>query len=123
MEPIVLVVDDEATVRTLISSTLREHGYRPVEATDGIEALQLTRELRPAAIVLDIELPSLDGTTVLQSLRNHPETSGVPIIGMSGHDIDPADERSFTCFLQKPFSPTDIVFVLAQVAPLVAAGG
>ncbi|HEX6134627.1 MAG TPA: response regulator [Longimicrobiales bacterium] len=121
MGPTVLVVDDEATVRTLISSTLRDHGYRPVEATDGIQALQLTKELRPAAIVLDIELPALDGTTVLQSLRDHPDTRTVPIIGMSGHEIDPADERSFTCFLQKPFSPTDVVFVLAQVAPLMSA--
>ncbi|MBR9989624.1 MAG: response regulator [Gemmatimonadetes bacterium] len=117
MEPLVLVVDDEASVRTLISSSLRDHGYRTTEASDGVDALRLARELRPDAVVLDIELPALDGTNVLQALRSHPETSHVPIIGMSGHDIDPAAERSFTCFLQKPFSPSDVVFVLAQVAP------
>jgi len=120
MEPLVLVVDDEATVRTLISTTLRENGYRPIEAVDGVQALQLTKQLRPAAVVLDVELPALDGTTVLQSLRSDPDTKDVPIIGISGLDIDPADERSFTCFIQKPFSPTDVVFVLAQVAPLVS---
>ena len=70
-----------------------------------------------------VELPALDGKTILHSLRADPELSPVPIIGMSGHDIDPADERSFTCFLQKPFSPEDVVFVLAQVAPLQPAGG
>ena len=117
MEPLVLVVDDEASVRTLISSSLRDHGYRTAEAADGIEALRLTKELRPAAVVLDIELPALDGTTVLQSLRADADTGLVPIIGMSGYEIDPADERSFTCFLQKPFSPSDVVFVLAQVIP------
>ena len=123
MEPVVLVVDDEVQVRTLIAGALREHGYRAAEAEDGTTALRLIRDLRPAAVVLDIELPNLDGTSILQALRSHPELAGVPVIGMSGYDIDPADERSFTCFLQKPFSPADVVFVLAQVAPLVPAGG
>ena len=85
-----------------------------------MEALRLAKEKHPAAVVLDIELPALDGTTVMQALRADPETTHLPIIGMSGHDIDPADERSFTCFLQKPFSPSDVVFVLAQVAPASA---
>lgn len=120
MEPMVLVVDDEASVRSLISNSLRDHGYRIMEAADGVDALRLAKELLPAAVVLDIELPALDGTTVMQALRSDPETSQVPIIGMSGHEIDPADERSFTCFLQKPFSPSDVVFVLAQVAPVSA---
>jgi CheY-like chemotaxis protein len=120
MEPMVLVVDDEDAVRTLICSSLRDHGYRITEAADGVEALRLAKDLRPAAVVLDIELPALDGTTVLQALRANPDTQRVPIIGMSGYDIDPADERSFTCFLQKPFSPSDVVFVLAQIAPLKA---
>jgi CheY-like chemotaxis protein len=120
MEPMVLVVDDEASVRTLISGSLRDHGYRIIEAGDGVDALRMAKEMRPAAVVLDIELPALDGTTVMQALRADPNTNYVPIIGMSGHDIDPADERSFTCFLQKPFSPSDVVFVLAQVAPVSA---
>jgi CheY-like chemotaxis protein len=118
MEPMVLVVDDEASVRSLISSSLRDHGYRIVEAGDGVTALRMARELKPAAVVLDVELPALDGTTVLQSLRSDPEMGLLPIIGMSGYDIDPAAERSFTCLLQKPFSPSDVVFVLAQVAPV-----
>lgn len=118
MEPMVLVVDDEASVRSLISGSLRDHGYRIIEAGDGVDALRKAKEMRPAAVVLDIELPALDGTTVMQALRADPNTNYVPIIGMSGHDIDPADERSFTCFLQKPFSPSDVVFVLAQVAPV-----
>lgn len=122
MEPMVLVVDDESSVRSLISNSLRDHGYRTVEAADGVDALRMARELRPDAVVLDIELPALDGTTILQSLRSHPDTQLVPIIGMSGYEIDPADERSFTCFLQKPFSPSDVVFVLAQVAPVGRPG-
>ena len=117
MEPMVLVVDDEASVRTQISESLRDHGYRITEADDGENALRLVKELRPDAVVLDIELPSLNGNSVLESLRSDPETGRLPIIGMSGYDIDPAAERSFTCFLQKPFSPSDVVFVLAQVAP------
>lgn len=121
MEPMVLVVDDESSVRSLISNSLRDHGYRTIEAADGVDALRMARELRPDAVVLDIELPALDGTTILQSLRSHPDTQLVPIIGMSGYEIDPADERSFTCFLQKPFSPSDVVFVLAQVAPVAGS--
>jgi CheY-like chemotaxis protein len=117
MDPTVLVVDDEASVRSLIVNSLRDHGYRILEAADGVEALRIAKDKRPDAVVLDIELPALDGTTVLQALRSHPDTGSLPIIGMSGKDIDPADERSFTCFLQKPFSPSDVVFVLAQVVP------
>jgi CheY-like chemotaxis protein len=123
MEPVVLVVDDESSVRTLIASALREHGYRTVEAADGTTALRLIKELRPAAVVLDVELPNLYGTSVLHAIRGHKQLASVPIIGMSGYEIDPADERSFTCFLQKPFSPSDVVFVLAQIAPLPSTAG
>lgn len=123
MEPLVLVVDDEATVRSLISSSLRDHGYRIVEAGDGVDAVRLTKELHPEAVILDVELPALDGTDVLHALRSDPVTDHVPIIGMSGHELDPADERRFTCFLHKPFSPSDVVFVLAQVAPVSVNAG
>jgi CheY-like chemotaxis protein len=123
MEPMVLVVDDEAVVRTLISNSLRDHGYRIIETGDGADALRLVKQHRPAAVVLDIELPAVDGNTILQSLRADPDTSPLPVIGMSGYDMDPAAERNFTCFLHKPFSPSDVVFVLAQVAPLERADG
>lgn len=123
MEPVVLVVDDEAAVRALIVNRLRDYGYRPIEADDGTSALRLIHDRRPDAVVLDVGLPNLDGTSVLAALRSHPDLASVPVIGMSGGDVDPAQERDFTCFLQKPFSPSDVVFVLAQVAPLPSASG
>lgn len=81
--PLVLVVEDDPRARDLLSIYLRDADYRVAFAGDGMQALSDVRRLRPAAVVLDVILPVLDGWEVLRELKAHPDTSDIPVIIVS----------------------------------------
>ena len=74
--PIVLVVDDDPTVREVTERFLTREGFSVVTAGGGREGLRLTRELHPAAITLDVMMPDLDGWTVLAAIKGDPDSGG-----------------------------------------------
>ena len=76
----VLVVDDDAAARDLLTTNLGREGYRTVQARSGDEALELARKLRPDAITLDVLMPKKDGWTVLGALKADPELCDIPVI-------------------------------------------
>ena len=76
----VLVIDDDATARELISHNLQIAGFSAVTASGGLEGLKLAKELRPVAITLDVVMPDLDGWSVLAALRQDTELSEIPVI-------------------------------------------
>ena len=76
----VLVVDDDAASRDLLTTSLRRAGYRTVQARGGDEALELALKLRPDAITLDVLMPKTDGWTVLGALKANSELCGIPVI-------------------------------------------
>ena len=76
----VLVIDDDATARELIADHLKAEGFSVVTAAGGVEGLKLAKELRPAAITLDVMMPDLDGWSVLATLRQDPELAEIPVI-------------------------------------------
>jgi CheY-like chemotaxis protein len=78
--PLILVVDDDLTVREVIGRYLERAGFSVVTADGGQEALRLARELHPAAITLDIMMPGIDGWTVLAALKGDPELSDIPVV-------------------------------------------
>lgn len=81
----VLVVEDDADVRGMIASVLRDEGLDVLTAPDGYQALRILASGRPDAIVLDFGLPLLDGPTLLESWRGREAADRqIPIIGMSG---------------------------------------
>jgi CheY-like chemotaxis protein len=82
-EPLILVIDDDATVRDLVVRHLERAGFAVVAARGGREGLRLVRELRPAAVTLDIMMPDIDGWTVLAAIKGDPELSGTPVVLMS----------------------------------------
>jgi CheY-like chemotaxis protein len=81
--PLILVVDDDATVRDLVERHLERSGFVVVTARGGQEGLRLVRELRPAAVTLDITMPDLDGWTVLAAIKGDPELAATPVVLMS----------------------------------------
>jgi CheY-like chemotaxis protein len=91
-------------------------GLRLERATDGVEALTLANEVRPAALVLDIRLPGLDGWQVLDRLREDPETADIPTIVASVVD-DRARGLALgaAAYLLKPVSRDDLLAALAGV--------
>jgi CheY-like chemotaxis protein len=79
----VLVIDDDATARELISDHLKAGGFAVVTAAGGVDGIKLARELRPTAITLDVMMPDLDGWSVLAALRQNPELADIPVIMVS----------------------------------------
>ncbi|MGZ4676106.1 MAG: response regulator transcription factor [Acidimicrobiia bacterium] len=101
----VLVVEDDDGNRLLVRRYLELEGYTPLEATDGPSALRAVVEHDPAAIVLDLGLPGLDGLDVLTRIRRD---SGVPVLVLTGRDGEPDLLRGFAAgaddYLAKPYS-------------------
>ena len=76
----VLVIDDDATARELISDRLKAEGFSVVTAAGGLEGLRRAKELRPIAITLDVMMPDLDGWSVMAALRQDAELAEIPVI-------------------------------------------
>src|SRR5262249_42164202 len=79
----ILVVDDDATARELVERHLERAGFAVVTACSGKEGLRLVRELRPAAVTLDIMMPDLDGSAVLAAVKGDPALASIPVVSMS----------------------------------------
>ncbi len=80
----ILIVDDDTDLLEVLSQSFREAGFSIATATNGIDALKLTRTLSPDLIVLDVMLPERDGFTVCQTLRRERATAEVPIVMLTG---------------------------------------
>lgn len=109
-QPLVLIVDDEPALRDAIAYSLKREGWRIALATDGLEALQLSRQLQPDLIVLDVMLPGMDGIQVCRAIR---ATSDVPVLFLSakGEDVDRilGLEIGGDDYLTKPFVMRELV--------------
>jgi type IV pilus assembly protein PilB len=111
--PLVLVVDDDPAMRTLIRTILSGQGLRVAEAADGITALDEVQRLRPSLMLLDMEMPRLDGLGVLETLRMRLVGRSVPVIVVTAKD-DPATESrcielGAEDYITKPIQPASLV--------------
>lgn len=105
---IVLVVEDDADLRSLYRTALRAAGYAVFAVDDGIDALQYVEHTHPAAVILDLGLPRLDGRDVQRELAAHQDTRDIPIIVVTGQTAD-LNESDFACVLRKPIQPQELV--------------
>jgi two-component system phosphate regulon response regulator PhoB len=123
---LVLVVDDERDLRTLLEFNLRQAGYQVVQAATGAEALAKARSLRPQVIVLDLNLPDVSGTDVCRLLKGDENTRGVPILMLTarGGEADRIAglELGADDYVAKPFSVREVVLRVDAVARRGVAG-
>jgi CheY-like chemotaxis protein len=102
----ILIVDDKATSRELLRTVLEKYGYTIIEASDGGEAIEKTRAENPDLILLDLQMPVLNGYEVLDELREDPLYSALPIIALTASamqgDREKALAAGFTAYLTKP---------------------
>ncbi|MBX2825889.1 MAG: EAL domain-containing protein [Gammaproteobacteria bacterium] len=106
--PVVMVVDDEVTTRMLATEFLTQAGFRVCEASDGIEALDTIDAIEPDLILLDVEMPHMDGYELCSKLREQVRYSLTPILMLTGLNnneaIDQAYEAGATDFATKPIN-------------------
>ena len=103
----VLLVDDEDSLRKVLKDLLEREGYEVSEARDGVQALDQVDRVGPDIVVLDLNLPGLDGYGVLSQLRSRPATASLPVIVLTAKGDEDNEVRVFALgaddFLQKPF--------------------
>lgn len=112
----ILVVEDDTDLRRLYRLTLTLAGYQVDDAADGLEALRRLESEPPALVILDLKLPDMSGLAVRQEIAAHAATRDIPIIIVTGTDIEIPD---VPCVLRKPVSPESLV---QTVRSCLAAG-
>jgi two-component system cell cycle response regulator len=109
----VLIADDSLVIRAVVRSGLEDEGYRVIEAVDGLTALAQCRQEQPDVILLDIEMPGLDGYQVLSELKNDDSLKNIPVVFLtsrSGMDDVVAGLRGGAHdYLKKPFEPVELL--------------
>ena len=122
--PLVMVVDDSPTVRKLVSLTLERRGYRVISAFDGVAAIKELGLCRPDLILLDINMPRLDGYRLCKLIKKHEATQSIPVVMLSGKDgmFDKLRGRLVGCsdYITKPFEADALTHKVAKYLTPVA---
>lgn len=114
----ILIVEDNEQNMYLSTFLLEKNGYEVIQARDGPEGIQRAAEVRPALILLDIQLPGMDGFEVLRRLRENPQLDDVPILAVTSHAMAGDRERILKAgcdgYLEKPIDPTTFTSVVER---------
>lgn len=106
MKPIVLVVEDNERNRKLVRTILEFRGYEVVECEDGEPSLELARKHKPVLVLMDIQLPKMNGVEALLRLRADPDTRTIPVIAVTASVTPSERERvvsaGFNAYIAKP---------------------
>jgi two-component system response regulator MprA len=111
----VLVVDDDPTIRDAVEWLLRDEGYQVISAPDGVAALEAVARQWPKVLVLDLELPNLDGRSVVQELRRQRVETALIIISAAHDGRRVASDLAAQRFLPKPFELDALLAAVAQL--------
>ena len=103
----ILVVDDDPNFRELYHTALRFRGFHVTTASNGLAALRAIDRQRPSLIILDLNMPCVDGWGVLRELGAHEATSCIPVIVVTGADVDRATLQA-AAILKKPVLPEHV---------------
>jgi Response regulator containing a CheY-like receiver domain and a GGDEF domain len=117
---VVMVVDDSLTVRKITGRMLTREGYQVVTAKDGLDALQMLQDSVPDVMLLDIEMPRMDGFELTRNMRADAKLANVPIIMITSRTADKHRDHAFSLgvndYLGKPFQEETL---LARIAELL----
>lgn len=120
----ILIVEDNARSRKLLRDVLGFHGYQVYEAGSGEEGLALAGRVAPRLVMMDIQLPGIDGIEALRRLRDEEHTRAIPVVAVTasvmGQEIKRIEDAGFDGYLQKPVTLKDL---LAAVEELLARAG
>ncbi len=119
MSKTIMTVDDSASIRQMVSFTLKSAGYIVVEAVDGRDALNKIENTKVDLILADLNMPNMDGITLIKNVRSNPAYKFVPIVMLTTESQ--ADKKQegraagATGWIVKPFKPEQLVAVVKKV--------
>jgi len=117
---LVLIVDDEADLRTLLDFNLKQAGFSTAHAATGAEALARARSLKPQVIILDLNLPDVSGTDVCRQLKSDPSTRSIPVLMLTARGAEGDRIRGLELgaddYVSKPFSVREVILRIEVVA-------
>ena len=105
---VILIVEDNEKNMKLVRDVLQFKGYKTLEAVTGTEGLRLAREERPDLVLMDIQLPDIDGITALARLRADPQTEKMPVVAVSASVMPDEQQKivasGFNAYVTKPIN-------------------
>lgn len=105
----ILAIDDDKTVRVLVTRCLEKEGHKVLAAENGEQGLSMVTHENPDLILLDVMMPGMNGLEVCSKLKNTPATKAIPVFMLTGktqmHDIDEALSAGADNYISKPFNP------------------
>ena len=108
MKELILIVEDNDKNLKLTRDLLRFHGFETIEATSAEDGITLARERRPRLVLMDIQLPGMDGVDALRELRRDAATAKIPVVALTAsvmkEDRERFDKAGFDGFITKPIS-------------------
>jgi len=123
MSHTILLIEDNEQNRYLARFLLEKNGYRVVSAVDGLEGIALAEEVRPAVILLDIQLPRMNGYEVARAIRQRPALREIPLVAVTSYAMTGDREKAIASgcngYIEKPIDPDSFV---SEVARFIVVG-
>ena len=119
-KPRILIVDDNFVIRDLIKSFYEEYDFELIEAVNGQEAVEMARACTPDLILLDIQMPVLNGYEAAAILKNDEAVKDIPILVITGQEREEVEERingMYDGYVSKPFKKADLIKATMQCLP------
>jgi two-component system cell cycle response regulator DivK len=115
----ILIVEDNERNRKLVRDTLQLKGYETIEAETGEDGVRLAKELLPALVLMDIQLPGIDGITALGQLRADANTRGIPVVAVTASVMSQDRQKimaaGFDAYQPKPISVKELLDTIRRM--------
>jgi len=117
---LILVVDDNAEWRKLLVRILELHGFQTISASCGLQAVKLAIEFQPGLVLMDLNMPGMNGYEASRTIRAHRYGRKIPVVAISAEFVDDryeswGFESAFIACLAKPFEPEELLKIVAKV--------
>ncbi|MGB8645126.1 MAG: response regulator [Anaerolineae bacterium] len=121
MKPIILVIEDNEQNMYLTTFLLQKNGYQVAQARDGQAGIDMANRIKPVLILLDVQLPVMDGYAVAQALRRNTELAAVPIVAVTSYAMVGDRERVLASgcdgYIEKPINPETFLSEIERFLP------
>lgn len=121
MSRVILVIEDQEDNRRIMRDLLTSKGYEVIEALNGLDGVKAAENCHPDLILMDIQLPGIDGYEATRRIKGNPETEKIPIIVVTSYALSGDDAKAFEAgcddYMAKPFSPRKLLAKVSEYLP------